>query len=166
MRNMIGVPLLGLTIVIQSAIAGQLTLLNGVADLALVMLAAWALQDRVTTAFHWAFLAALMASVASKLPWFVYLPAYLGTVLFALLLQRRIWQGPLLAMFTVTLLGTFLLHALSLLYLDLSGMAFSVTDALGLITLPSVLLNLLVAIPMFGMMRDVARWVFGSTEIV
>ncbi len=165
MRNIIGIPLLGLTIVIQSAIVGQLGLLNGVADLALVMLAAWALQDRVTTAFHWAFLAALMASIASKLPWFVYLPAYLGTVLFAMLLQRRIWQGPLLAMFTVTLLGTLLLHALSLLYLGLSGISFSVTDALGLTTLPSVLLNLLVAIPMFGMMRDVARWVFGSLEI-
>jgi hypothetical protein len=164
MRNIIAIPLLGLTIVVQSAIVGQLTLLNGVADLALVMLAAWALQERVTTAFHWAFLGGLMASLASKLPWFVYIPAYLGTVLFAFFLQRRIWHGPLLAMFSVTLVGTVLLHALSLLYLDLSGLRFSMTDALGLTTLPSVLLNLLVAIPMFGMMRDVARWVFGSAE--
>ena len=31
-------------------------------------------------------------------------------------------------------------------------------------TLPSVLLNMLIAIPVFGLMRDVARWVFGSPE--
>jgi hypothetical protein len=164
MRNVIAVPLLGLAVIVQSAIVGQITLLHGVADVVLVMLAAWALQKRVTTAFQWAFLAALMASLVSRLPWFIYLPAYIGTVALGLLLQRRVWQVPMLAMFTVTFLGTVLLHGLSLVYLGLGGMTPTLTDALGLITVPSVLLNLLIAIPVFGMMRDVAHWVFGASE--
>ena len=164
MRNLIAIPLLGLAVVVQTAILGQLPLLSGVADVALVMLAAYALQERVTTAFHWAFLAALMISLVSRLPWFVYVAAYGGTVFLALLLQRRIWQVPMLAMFSVTFLGTLLLHSISLVYLTLSGITFSLQDALGLTTLPSVLLNLLIAIPVFGMMRDVARWIFGATE--
>ena len=164
MRNVIAIPLLGLAVIVQTAILGQLSLLHGVADVTLVMLAAFALQERVTTAFQWAFLAALMFSLVSRLPWFVYLPAYLGTVLFALVLQRRIWQVPMLAMFSVTLLATLLLQSLSLFYLSLSGVTFSLPDTMGLITLPSVLLNLLIAIPIFGMMRDVARWVVGATE--
>ena len=114
MRNVIAIPLLGLAVVVQTAIVGQLSLLNGVADVTLVMLAACALQERVTTAFHWAFLAALMVSLVSRLPWFVYFPAYVGTVFLALVLQRRIWQVPMLAMFSVTFLGTLLLHSMSL----------------------------------------------------
>jgi len=160
MRNLIAVPLLGLAVVIQTAIAGQITLLSGVVDIALVMLAAWALQERVSTAFHWAFLAGLLASLVSRLPWFVYFAAYLGTVLVAHLLQRRIWQVPMLAMFSVTFLGTVLINLLTFLYINLSGSTITLTDALGLVTLPSVLLNMLIAIPLFGMMRDVAHWVF------
>jgi len=164
MRNLIAIPLLGFAVVVQTAIAGQITLLSGIVDIVLVMLAAWALQERVSTAFHWAFFAGLLASLVSRLPWFVYFTSYLGTVLLALLLQRRIWQVPMLAMFSVTFLGTILLHAASLGYLGLSGVSFSLADALGLVTLPSVLLNLLIAIPIFGLMRDVARWVFGYAE--
>ena len=164
MRNLIAIPLLGLAVIVQSAILGQLTLLHGVADVVLVMLAAWALQKRVSTAFQWAFLAALMASLVSRLPWFIYLPAYVGTVTLGLLLQRRVWQVPMLAMFSVTFLGTVLLHGMSLAYLELVGTTPSITDALGLVTVPSVLLNLLIAIPVFGMMRDVAHWVFGAAE--
>jgi hypothetical protein len=164
MRNIIAIPLLGLAVVVQTAIAGQITLLSGVVDILLVMLAAWALQERVRTAFHWALFAGLLASLVSRIPWFIYFGAYVGTVLLALLLQRRIWQVPMLAMFSVTFLGTVLLHAISLAYLTLSGVQFSLADALGLITLPSVLLNLLIAIPVFGIMRDVAHWVFGSAE--
>src|SRR5512142_835105 len=102
MRNIIAIPLLGLAAIVQSAIISQFSLLGGFADVVLVLLAAWALQERVTTAFHWAFLASIMVSLLSRLPWFVYIPSYLGTVLLAQLLQRRVWQVPMLAMFSVT----------------------------------------------------------------
>jgi hypothetical protein len=35
---------------------------------------------------------------------------------------------------------------------------------LGLITLPSLLLNLLLSIPMYALMRDLAGWVFPVQE--
>lgn len=164
MRNIVAVPLLGLAVIVQSAIVGQVTLLSGFADLVLVMLVAWALQERVGTAFQWAFLAAVMLSLVSRLPWFIYVVGYGAAVLLAHLLQRRVWQVPILAMFSVTFLGTILMHLLSFLYLSLLGEPISLADSLGLITLPSVLLNMLISIPLFGMMRDLAGWVFPSAE--
>jgi hypothetical protein len=164
MRNLVAIPLLGLAVIAQSAVVGQFSLLGGFADLVLVILTAWALQEGVDTAFHWAFLGSVMVSFISRLPWFIYFAGYGGTVLLALLLQRRVWQVPLLAMFSVTFLGTLLLHLMSFIYLNLSGASVSIADALGLVTLPSVLLNMLLAIPLFGMMRDLARWVFSSAE--
>ncbi len=164
MRNIIALPLLGLAVILQSAIVSQFSLLAGYADLVLVVLAAWALQDGVTTAFHWAFLASLMISFSSHLPWFIYMAGYFSVVLFALLLQRRIWQAPLLAMFSVTFLGTLVMHLLSYAYLRIVGDPLPFRDSMGLITLPSLLLNLLLAIPLYGFMRDIARWVFPSME--
>ncbi len=164
MRNLIAVPLLGLAVIAQSALVSQFPLLSGYADLPIVLLAAWALQERVDTAFHWAFLASLMIALVSRLPWFIYFAGYGGTVLLALLLQRRVWQVPMLAMFSITFLGTVWLHLLSLIYLDLSGDPIPFGTAMGLVTLPGVLLNLLVAIPVMGLMRDLAHWVFPYAE--
>ncbi len=164
MRNIIALPLLGLAVILQSAIVSQFSLLAGYADLVLVVLAAWALQDGVTTAFHWAFLASIMVSFSSHLPWFIYMAGYFSVVIFALLLQRRIWQAPLLAMFSVTFLGTLVMHLLSYAYLRIVGDPLPFRDSMGLITLPSLLLNLLLAIPLYGFMRDIAHWVFPSME--
>jgi len=164
MRNIIALPLLGLAVILQSAIVSQFSLLAGYADLVLVLLAAWALQDGVTTAFHWAFLASIMISFSSHLPWFIYMAGYFSVVLFSLLLQRRVWQAPLLAMFSVTFLGTLVMHLLSYTYLRIVGDPLPFRDTMGLITLPSLLLNLLLSIPLYGFMRDIARWVFPSME--
>jgi hypothetical protein len=164
MRNLVAIPLLGLVVILQSAIVPAFSLLSGFADVPLVLLAAWALQDGVTTGFQWALLGSLMMSLLSHLPWFIYLAGYGGVVLLARLLQKRVWQVPLLAMFSVTFLGTVLMHFMSYVYLQFLGQSVPVSDALGLITLPTVLLNLLIAIPIFGMMRDLSRWVFPAPE--
>ena len=166
MRNIIGIPLLALAVIAQLAIVSQFSLLAGYGDLVLVILAAWALQEGVTTAFQWAFLASIMVSLTSYLPWFIYLIGYFSVVFLALLLQQRVWQLPLLAMFSVTFLGTLIFHLLSFGYLVLSGDPLPFSDSMGLITLPSVLLNLLLAIPVFGIMRDLAHWVFPNVEEV
>ena len=39
------------------------------------------------------------------------------------------------------------------------------SDVLGVLTLPSVLLNMLLAIPVYAVMRDLARWVYPSPEV-
>jgi hypothetical protein len=165
MRNLIAIPLLGLAAILQSAIASQFPLLGGTADLVLVLVAAWALQEAVTTGFHWAFLASVLVSLVSSLPWIIHFACYTSVVLLALLLQRRVWQVPMLAMFSITFVGTVMLHLATMAYLNLSGVDLPVGDSLGLITLPSVLLNMLIAIPIFAATRDLAGWVYRTGEV-
>jgi hypothetical protein len=164
MRNIIAIPLLGLAVILQSTIVSQFSLLAGYADLLLIILGAWALQKGVTTGFHWAFLASIMVSIVSRLPWLVTLAGYGGVVFLAMILQQRVWQAPLLAMFSVTFLGTLFVNLLSYLYLRLTGDPLPFGDAMGLITLPSLLLNLLLSLPIYALMRDVAGWVFPVEE--
>lgn len=165
MRNLVAAPVILLAVIIQSAIVSRVYLLSGIADLPLVMLAAWALQDEVKTAWHWAVATGLLVGFVSGIAWFVPVISYLIVVMLAQILQRRIWQAPLLAMFVVTFLGTLVLYLLSFASLQLSGVPLSVADTLGLLTLPGVLLNLLLAIPAYAVMRDLSRWVYPSPEV-
>jgi hypothetical protein len=164
MRNLIAFPLLILAVLIQSAIVSQIKLISGYADLMLIILAAWALQDRVESAWHWAALACIFTGFVSNLPWVVLVIGYLAVVYLAQSLQKRVWQAPLLAMFSVTFAGTIFMHLVSFIVLRLSGTPFTFGDVAGLITLPSLLLNMLFAIPVYTFMRDLARWVYPFEE--
>jgi len=164
MRNLIAVPVILLVVILQSAVVSRVPLLSGYADLALVMLAAWTLQEGVESAWHWAISTGLLVGFVSGIPWVVPVISYLGVVALAYGLQSRIWQAPLLAMFSVTFLGTIFSSLLSLVVLRFSGVPFVVGDTLGLLVLPSILLNMLVAIPVYAVMRDLARWVYPTPE--
>lgn len=165
MRNLIAAPVILLAVMMQSAIVSRVYLLSGIADLPLVMLAAWALQEEVKTAWHWAIATGLLVGFVSGIAWFVPVISYIIVVLLAQILQRRVWQAPLLAMFVVTFLGTIVLYLLSFAFLRLVGVALPLSDTLGLLTLPGILLNLLLAIPAYAVMRDLSRWVHPSSEV-
>jgi len=165
MRQLIAAPVIILAVMLQTAIVSRITLLSGFADLPLVMLAAWALQEDVDTARHWAVATGVLVGLVSGLSWIVPVISYIIVVTLAQSLQKRIWQAPLLAMFTVTFLGTLALYAVSYLYLSLSGISLSLSNVLGLMVLPAILLNLVLAIVMYAVMRDIARWVYPTLEV-
>ncbi|MFN8382383.1 MAG: hypothetical protein U0V02_10605 [Anaerolineales bacterium] len=164
MRNIIAFPLLGLAVILQSSIISQVRLISGYADLPLLILAAWALQKRVKSAWQWAALACLMVGFISSMPWPVIVIGYFGVVFVAQILQRRVWQAPLLAMFSVIFIGTLFMNMLSFVALRVLGTPLPFDDVVGLITLPSLLLNMLFSIPIYAFMRDMAQWVYPLEE--
>ena len=164
MRNLIAIPVIILSVILQSAVVSRLTLLSGFGDLPLVMLAAWALQDEVDSAWHWAVATGVLVGFISGVNWLVFVVGYVSVVALAKILRMRVWQAPLLAMFSVTFLGTILMSLLSLVVLRLSNVSIPLQDAFGLLALPGVLLNLLFALPVYAVMRDLAHWAYPSLE--
>jgi hypothetical protein len=165
MRNLVAVPVILLTVILQTAVISRVYLLSGIADLPMVMLAAWALQDGVDSAWHWAIATGLLIGFISGISWVVPIVGYMTVVLLAYLFQRRVWQAPLLAMFSITFIGTILVGLLSVGVLRFSEVDLPIGDVLGLVMLPSVLLNMLLAIPVYAVMRDLARWVYPAPEV-
>ena len=166
MKNLVALPILALAFMLQTAVVSRITLLSGSADLVLLILVSWALQEQVETAWHWAALAGLMAAFVSGLPPVVLLIAYLLAVSLARYVLRQIWQTPVLALFTVTFFSTLLLHLITYLSLLFRGTSVSFGDALALITLPSVFLNFLLALPVHSFIRDLALWVSPVEDMV
>jgi len=164
MRNLIAFPILALAVILQSAAVSRISLLGGFADLPLVIVIAWALQENVNTGWHWALVAGLLTAFVSGAPWTIALLGFMAAVVVARVLQSRIWQAPLLAMLGVTFFATLIMHLISFVILSVARTPLPLADSFSLITLPSVLLNMLLAIPIFWFMRDLARWVFPVEE--
>ncbi len=165
MIELIALPLLSLILIIQTAIISRISLLGGYADLMLVAIAAWSLQKDVETSWHWAIFGGLLVGWSSALPWFVPPIGYLLTVALARLMVRRIWQAPILAIFLLVFLGTLTVHLLSILVLRLLGSPMSIADALSVVTLPSLFINLFLALPAYPIFRDLAVWVYDIEDV-
>lgn len=160
MAVLISIPVLGVLAILQSSLVSRLPLLQGMPDLIMLAIIAWSLQKRVQTAWQWSIIGGLVVGVYSAVPFGVYLVGYGLTTWVALVLRRRVWQVPILAMFLVTFLGTLITQSITLLTLRLSGSTIPLWDALNLVTLPSILLNLLFAIPIYAVINELAGWLY------
>ncbi|MDX1378642.1 MAG: hypothetical protein R3307_07320, partial [Anaerolineales bacterium] len=131
MRNFIAIPVILLAVILQSSVVSRVTLLSGYADLPLIVVAAWAIQNQVETAWHWAVAAGALVGFVSGISWVVPVTGYLIVVALAKGLQMRVWQAPLLAMFSISFLGTVVLDGLMYIALRLLGVTIPFQDAFG-----------------------------------
>jgi len=160
MAVLIAFPILSGLLIVQSAVLSQIPLLHGTADLVFLAVAAWSLQKRVRSAWAWAVIGGALVSFLSAMPTGVILAGYLLSVGLALLLKQRVWQVPVLAMLLTVFFGTLGIHLLSIVTLRVAQTPISVTEAINLVTLPSVLLNLLLAVPFYALLGDLANWLY------
>ncbi|HQL39564.1 MAG TPA: hypothetical protein PKV95_08810, partial [Anaerolineaceae bacterium] len=74
------------------------------------------------------------------------------------------WQMPLLVMLILTFLGTLVFHLVSIVVFQIMGSNLPLRESLTLVTLPSALLNLLLAFPVYTIVADLAKWLY-PTEL-
>jgi hypothetical protein len=155
---LVALPVFSMLVIFQSTVVSRFPLLHGSADLVLLVIIAWALQEQVDSAWVWALLGGLLIGFSSAVSIFIPLIVYLTSNALALMTRRRIWQIPILGMFAVTLIGTLLSHGLTALTISISGTALPWLDVFQLITLPSLFLNILLAAPIYAIVKDFASW--------
>ncbi len=160
MVTLLAIHLFGLLAIFQSAVVSRLPLLHGTADILLLVVIAWALQERVRRAWQWALIAGLMIGYMSALSIVIPVIGYLAVAGLALLIRQRIWQVPILAMLAVTFAGTLFINMITALFLSIMGTPLPLLDTLNLIILPSVILNLLLAIPIYALVKDLSEWLY------
>jgi rod shape-determining protein MreD len=156
MATWIAFPILCGLLILQTAILSRVPLLQGTTDLVLLALIAWSIQKRVQTAWQWGIIGGLLVGFVSAVPFPAYPTGYLAVVGLSLLLRKRIWQVPILAMFIATFLGTILVHLIAIVSLRLNGSVLPMFISTNQITLPSLLLNMLLAVPFFVLFGDLA----------
>jgi len=75
-------------------------------------------------------------------------------------IQKKVWRSPILAMFIVTLLGTLFQQGLYILVLQISGADIPLGISLDHVTLPSLLLNLIFALPVYAVVSELVGRIY------
>jgi cell shape-determining protein MreD len=156
MSSLIGIPILALALILQTAILSHITLLQASADLVLVVVASWIMNERVKMVWPWPLIAGILVGFVSEIPMWGYVLGYLGMAFIGLALKRRVWRAPLLALFTMVFVGTLILQGVTYVLLRVSGTVIDPLQAFNLVLLPGLLLNLVIAVPVQGLINEVA----------
>lgn len=146
--------------ILQTAVFSRITLIAGTADLILLFLAAWSLHEQVKNAWLWAAAAGLLISFVSAMPFFTPIVGYLGVVAISKVIQRRVWRIPILAMFIVTLLGTIFQHLVYIIVLQITGAPITWVQSLDTVIVPSILINLIFALPIYAVANDLVGRIY------
>lgn len=159
MSVILSIPILGLIAILQSAIVSRLPLNRGVADIMLVVLVAISLQKNVKTAWQWSIVGGLFIDFLSGLPFGIFTVSYLLATGMALIIRERIWRFSFLMQLVVVFFGTMFSHLLSFLVLFLQGSDLSFGTTLQVVTLPSIILNFMLSLPVFILTQDILEQV-------
>lgn len=146
--------------ILQTTVFSRIALIAGTADLILLFLIAWSLQEEVKNTWLWTAIAGVLISLFSAMPYFAPLIGYLGAVGLSKLLQRRVWRIPILAMFIVTLLGTLFQHVVYIVALQVDGAPISWAQSLDTVIVPSILLNLIFALPIYAIANELVGRIY------
>ncbi len=168
MREWLLLPVLAALWILESTLVRGVTLFSGAADVLLLAVIAWAVQPPVGRGMWlWAAAAALLSELGSAMPPGAYLAVYLLGATLAWALRRRAWQSRfwlyLWLVLLVSLLGG--LGMYFLLWILHGGLLGSLSQALTLVILPSAFLNLLWALPVYFLVRELMYWVYAGEEV-
>lgn len=148
------------TLMLQLSVFSQWKILSGNADLLLLFVIAWCLYDR--SKYLW-LLVLIMAGTTifvSAAPIYITLVVYVGVYLLSRQIHSRMWQTPLLAMIVLTFIASLAQNALSIGTIFIRNIDINFSAALIEIALPSLLLNMLLAIPVHALVRELAYYAF------
>ena len=149
-----------IALMLQYRVVSRTTMLSGSADLILLFIAAWSLHEHNKRMWVLVLLFAGFVGFMSATPFIVPIMVYLGIFLLSKIINIWVWQTPLLAMFLLTFVGTLFQHVLYLIVLWVTQTPFEWGQAFANVTLPSVLLNMLLAIPVHALVQEMARSVY------
>ena len=160
MATLLGVLFMGSAAILQVTIVGRINMLEGATDLVLLVLLGWVLHARAEGIWQWAVLAGAFIGIASAQPVWLPIVSYLTITAMGYLIQTRVWQIPLLNLMTTTVIGTLIIHSLTSVYLIVIGTPLLISEIFNLVILPSIFLNLLIALPIYSFITAITNWVY------
>ena len=156
----IGIPIFLIAGIIQVSIFGRITLLQGTADLLMLSIIAWSINDRTKYSWIFVILCGLIMSYISAMPMNGYLWMYLLIWAMIRFIKTKVWEMPLILVLFMTIIGTLLVSGGTLALLFLRSASINYSDALSQIIIPSLVLNILMSIPIYAFLNDVINTIY------
>ena len=146
--------------VLQNSIVTRLQMLNGAADLVLLVLVSWILQADERQHWQWGLLAGLLVGISSAIPFWVPVIGYVSFVVIVTAVQRRVWQVPIWLLVISTFFGTFLIYGLDIFYRWLTAVPLDLIEVMNIVLLPSLVMNMILVLPVYAFIGEIAKRVY------
>ena len=147
-----------LAMMLQYGVFSRWMILSGSPDLVLLLVIALCLHQKQRWFWILILIMGGVVGFVSALPFFLPMIVYMAVYLVSLSLKQRVWQTPLLAMFLLTFSATIVVNLLSITVLFVQRIPFVFSEALVRVVLPSVFLNMFLAIPVHAIVRELSIW--------
>ena len=155
--------LMCLGIILQLTTISRINILNGSGDLILVIICAWAAQEKVRQAWVWGVVGGILVGLISAAPLYIYVFIYTFIAVSSRLLLRRIWQAPLMGVILVVFLGSILsTTSIYIFRFIFENYSQSFGNVFIDIILPSVLINMIMTFILHPVIVPLAKW---ATEL-
>ncbi len=152
----LAIPLLAVSVLVQSSILRQIPFLQGGLDLPLLIVLCWSLLAP-DSALVWAVTAGALADFFTGGPFGVTPIAYLLASFTVGQLHGRLQTDSPLVVMAIVLFGTVLAHLAMIVLLILAGRTVDIGFSLAYVTLPTAFLNTLAALPVYPLLRRLHR---------
>jgi len=149
-----------LAMMLQYGVFSRWMILSGSPDLVLLLIIALCLHQKHRRFWILILIMGGVVGFVSALPFFIPMVVYMAVYLASFGLKQRVWQTPLLAMFLLTFGATILVNFLSIAVLFIQRIPFNFSIALVNVVLPSVFLNMFLAIPVHAIMWELSVWLY------
>jgi rod shape-determining protein MreD len=150
---LVGLPLLALAAVVQATVLARFRLAGGTVDLVLLLALSWTLIGEWQGGAIWGLIGGLFLDLLSGGPLGANALGLVPVAYLASLSEGRFWRSHVLLPLATVLLGTVLYHLIYLAALAATGHAVDWLGALARVTLPAVLLNTLLMLPVYHLLR-------------
>jgi rod shape-determining protein MreD len=153
MTYLVGLPLLALAAVIQSSVMARFPILGGRLDLVLLLALSWTLVGDWQGGMFWGLLGGLSLDTLSGGPFGGAALSLVVVTYLAGLSEGRFWRSHVLLPLATALLASVIYHLLTLSLLTVTGFPVDWGYSLARVSLPSVLLDTLLMLPMYALVR-------------
>lgn len=164
MEQLISIPVVILLTFLQLSLSGKFMILNGFSDLLFVWMIAWIIQTKINHSWLWLIIAISVMSYVSAIPWYATAISYLIILGIASFIKGRLWQSPLLSFLLVLIIGSFIYYFTGFISLKINGSMIQFSESLNRIILPSLVMNLVFALPIYLISRDMILWLYPNKD--
>ncbi len=165
MSQLISIPVILLLISIQIGVLSKFTILSGFGDILIVWLAAWVILEKNRHVWIWFILTILLSNYVSGLPWYAIVLGFTLLYIFGVFVKKRLWQSPLLSFYLVLTSGSFFFYMISLLSVQTYRVPLIFQEAITTVVMPSLLINLILSLPIYLIVKDFVYWLHPQEEI-
>lgn len=160
MRNLVPLILFISAMLVQNAIITRLNMLYGAADLMMLVLLSWILHTREANHWRWGVVVGLLVGISSAIPTWLPVFGYLTMVVIVDYIQNKVWEVPIWLLLISTFVGSFFIYGIEVVYLWITGVPLDLVEVINIVILPSLVLNMLMVLPVYGLVGEVAKTVY------